>query len=108
MRDLPQARGDIAGQVGGAAVLRLRRVDVLEPVVVDLEPLAGLVVGHLDQREQAVVMADPAVDEADRDIEAVDVFLDEHAVGIRARSAVLKRAVESRGSLITDEPSAPL
>ena len=41
----------------------------------------------LDRREQAVVVAD-AVDEADRDVDALDVLLDQHAVGIRAQRAL--------------------
>ena len=42
---------------------------------------------QLDRREQAVVVAD-ALDEAERDVEALDVLLDQDAVGY-ARSAAL-------------------
>ncbi len=96
--DLAQARGDVAREVGGAAVLDLGRVDVLEAVVVDLDAVAlgvALLVLELDRREEAVVVAD-AVDEADRDVEAFDVLLDQDAFRVRAQGGAQGRGQVAR------------
>jgi len=89
--DLAQTRGDVPRKVRGAAVLDLRRVDVLEPVIVDLEAVA-LLVGQLDGREQTVIVAN-TLDEADGDVDSFDVLLDEHAVRVRAQDR-LERALQ--------------
>jgi len=95
-RDRAQPGRHVARHVRRAAVLDLVRLDVLEPVVVDVEALgvrlAARQVDEIDRREQALIVAD-ALDEADDHVEPLDVLLDEHAIGIGAERA-LQRARE--------------
>src|SRR5262249_39690583 len=86
-----QARGDVARDVGRAADLHLRRIDVLQAVVVDVVAAARRRIDDvLDGREDAVVLV-RALDEPYGHVAAWDELLDEHAGRIGLEGAPEQR-----------------